>query len=301
MHVVVFGASGYLGAALVERFVAAGHSVTGAVRSDAAAANVRDLGAVPALVELTDPHGSLGLLRDADAVVFAAQLMLEPEYRVVSAMLDSLDGTGKTFIFTSGTAVLSQRTDGEWSADVFAEEDEFVPSKYIGARRNTEDLVLAANRRGIRGIVVRPSMVWGRGGCPMIRNLYASAVHTGSVCYVGRGLNLYSNVHVDDVAELFHLALEKGKPGALYHAVSGETNFRTIAEAVARDLGVPTRSIDLAEAVGIWDKFTAIIAFSVCSRSRAPRSRVELGWMPDPDRLDILEEVGHPALCRPAS
>ncbi|RYE42782.1 MAG: NAD-dependent epimerase/dehydratase family protein [Hyphomicrobiales bacterium] len=252
--------------------------------------------ALPVLGDLTDLPGSLALLEDADAAVFTAQLRLEPELDTISAMLDELEGTGKTFIFTSGTAVLSQRTDGEWSEDVFAEEDEFVASKYIGRRRNTEDLVRAARYRGIRGIVVRPSMIWGYGGCPMLKNMYRSAAQTGAVCYVGRGLNLYSNVHVDDVAELFHLALEGGKPGALYHAVSGETNFRTIAEAVARDLDLSTRSIDLAEAIRIWDKFTALIAFSVCSRLRAPRSRAEFGWVPDPDRLDILEEVGNPVL-----
>jgi nucleoside-diphosphate-sugar epimerase len=296
MRVLVLGAGGYLGSALVRRFVAAGHVVTGLVRNDRAAEKLRSAGGRPVSGDLTDLTASVALLDDADVVVYAAQLLLEPERRTVESMLDALEGSGKTFVFTSGTGVLSQRTDGEWSEDTFAEDDDFVASKYIGARRVTEDLVRAAGDRGIRGIVVRPSMIWGHGGCPMIEGFYKSAAQTGSVCYIGRGLNLYSNVHVDDVAEVYHLAIEKGKAGALYHAVSGETNFRTLAEAVARELDVPTRSVDLAEAVTIWDKFTALIAFSVCSRSRAPRSRTELGWMPHPDRLDILDEVSHPML-----
>jgi nucleoside-diphosphate-sugar epimerase len=296
MRVLVLGAGGYLGSALVSRFVEAGHVVTGLVRNDRAAEKLRSAGARPVSGDLTDLAASVALLDDTDVVVYAAQQLLEPERRTVEAMLDALESSGKTFVFTSGTGVLSQRTDGEWSEDTFAEDDTFVASKYIGARRDTEDLVRAAGERGIRGMVVRPAMIWGNGGCPMIEGFYKSAAQTGAVCYIGRGLNLYSNVHVDDVAEVYHLAIEKGKTGALYHAVSGETNFRTLAEAVARELDVPTRSVDLAEAVTIWDKFTALIAFSVCSRSRAPRSRTELGWQPHPDRLDILDEVSHPTL-----
>jgi nucleoside-diphosphate-sugar epimerase len=289
------GAGGFVGSAAVRRFVAGGHPVTGLVRRESAAEELRALGAEPVVGDLADLEGVLPLLDDADAVIFAAQLMLDEERATVSAMLDRLAGSGKSFVFTSGTGVLSQRTDGEWSEDTFAEDDEFVPSKYIGARKDTEDMVRAAASIGVRAMVIRPSMIWGHGGCPMLSAFASSAENTGEVCYVGRGLNLYSSVHVDDVAELFALAVDKGTAGGLYHAVSGETNFRTLAEAVARDRGIGTRSVDFAEAVTIWDKFTALIGLSVCSRSRAPRSRSELGWTPHPDRLDILDDVGHPA------
>lgn len=95
-------------------------------------------------------------------------------------------------------------------------------------------------------------MIWGNGRSPMLDGFRASIEKTGAVCYIGRGLNLYSNVHVDDVAEIYHLAAEKAPAGALYHAVSGETNFRTIAEALARQQSVPARSIELSEGVEIW-------------------------------------------------
>jgi hypothetical protein len=45
-------------------------------------------------------------------------------------------------------------------------------------------------------------MIWGHGGCPKTREFYASAVKTGGVCCLGRGLNLYTTVQVDDVAVL---------------------------------------------------------------------------------------------------
>lgn len=300
MKTVVLGANGYIGSAVVGQLVAAGHETTGLVRSSAAAAGVKAAGAQALIGDATDHEFVTTAIHSADAVVMCAQLLLEPERHLVDTILGQLEGTGRTFVFTSGTGVLSQRTDGEWSEDTFAERDDFTPSKYIGARHETELTVQAAASRGVRSMVIRPAMVWGNGGGPMFEAFYRSA-GTGSVCYVGRGLNLYSSVHVDDVADLFVRAITAGSAGALYHAVSGETNFRTIAEAVARDLGVGTRSVNLEEAMKIWDKFTALVAMSVCSRTRAPRSRSELGWSPATERSDILDGVGHPRLRALAS
>lgn len=299
MNVLIFGSGGYLGSHLLKHLAASGHSVSGFVRNDAAAAKVRQQGGTPVLGDLEkDLDSALAQVSQADATIFAAQLMLEPENKVVGAMLDALAGSNKTFIFTSGTGVLSERTDGNWSENTFAETDEFVPSKYIGARCDTEKMVEAAAQRGVRAMVVRPPLIWGNGGCPMIKAFYESAEKTGAVCYIGRGLNLYSSVHVDDLAELYRLVLEQGDAGKLYHAVSGETNFRSLAEGVARTLNLPTRSIDLGEGAEIWGKFTALIGLSTCSRSRSPRSRRELGWAPSPGRLDIMDETHHPAFMR---
>ncbi|MHB9880361.1 NAD-dependent epimerase/dehydratase family protein [Pacificimonas sp. ICDLI1SI03] len=295
MTTLVYGASGYLGGRLVRHFKAKGEPVLGFLRNEHAAGKLRDEGIEPILGDLADLDAACSHLARADTIIYAAQLELEPERIAIERMLDALAGSGKTFIFTSGTGVLSQRTDGDWSEDTFAETDSFTPSKYIGDRMRTEAAVQDAHLKGVRGLVIRPSLIWGHGGCLTIANFFESARKTGSVCYIGRGLNLYSSVHVDDLCNLFDLTAERGVDGHLYHAVSGETNFRTIAQAVAQELGVEARSVTLSEAMEIWDKFTALIGMSVCSRSRAPLARNELGWTPDLERLDILDEVSHPA------
>lgn len=129
----------------------------------------------------------------------------------------------------------------------------------------------------------------------MIADFYHSARKTGAVCYVGRGLNVYSNVHVDDLAELYRLALEKGKAGALYFGVSGELSYGMMARVIAQHLGLPTRSVTVEEACEIWDKFMGKIVLQSCSRQRSPRARAELGWAPRADRLDITEDCVAPA------
>lgn len=290
MKIFVIGATGYVGSHAVRRLAADGHSLSGSARSEKGEAVVRACGATPVRCDLAQPESLRVPIRQADAVIYAAQLQLEPEHVAVRGLLDELAGTGKTIIFTSGTGVLSQKTDGDWSEDSFSEHDSFVPAKWLVRRTETETLVRSAAEQGIRAMVVRPPMIWGNGGCGLIEAFYASARATGSVCYLERGLNLYSNVHIEDLAELYALALGKGVAGALYHCVAGEVANRTIAGAVARQLGCDTRSIDFGQAVDIWGKFMTLIIMSTCSRSRSPRARAELGWAPR--HPDMLSDVG---------
>jgi len=294
MRILVAGATGYLGSHIARNLAAAGHQVTGLSRSDSGNAAVSATGAVSLRADLADPATVIAAMREHDATIYAAQLMLQDEFETVGALLRGVEGLGHSFVFTSGTGLLSQRTDGAWSEDSFAEDEPFVPSRYIGFRLVTETMVRQAGSSGaVRAMVVRPPMIWGNGGCGHLRMFYTDAGRSGDVGYLGAGLNLYSNVHVEDLAEVYRLALTKGTPGALYHAVAGEIANRALARAVAADLNLEARSVDFAEGVRRWGKFEALVAMATSSRSRSPRTRRELGW--SPRHLDVLTDVGHPA------
>jgi nucleoside-diphosphate-sugar epimerase len=299
--VFVLGATGFIGGAVAARLAAAGHAVSGLARHTTGGDGLQAAGIEPVLGDLeTGLDQVLDAIAVADAVIFAPQLLLEPEYIAVSAILRRLAGTRKTINFTSGTGVLSQRTEGAWSQDCYAETDVFTPARTLIRRVETENLVRAAVDRGVRGIVIRPPLVWGPGDHGHVACIYRSVGKTGAACYIGEGLNCYSNVHVSDLAWLYELTLARGVEGALYHAVAGEIPNRWIAEAVARDLGCPTRSVSLAEAFEIWGKFVTLIVMGASSRTRSPRARDELGW--DPEHLDMLAQIGEPrfrALARP--
>jgi len=96
-------------------------------------------------------------------------------------------------------------------------------------------------------------------------------------------------VHVDDLAEIYCLAIECGTPGGLYHAVAGEANFRTIAEAVAEVVGCKTRSLNYQESCALWGDVWVDLALAVNSRSVARRTRAELGW--EPRHIDVIEDI----------
>jgi nucleoside-diphosphate-sugar epimerase len=291
MKVFVLGATGFIGGAVARRLAASGHEVSGLARTEVAAARLSAAQIAPVLGDLdAGLPAAVETGVQADAVVFAPQLLLEPEHAAVAAFLQALGG--KTFIFTSGTGVLSQRTFGAWSEDTFAEDDPFTPAKTLIRRVETESLV--RNAAGVRGMVVRPPLVWGPGDHGHTAMVYRSVAATGAACYIGPGLNCYSNVHVEDLARLYEKVLENGAAGALYHAVAGEIANRWIAEAVARDLGCPTRSVTVEEAFEIWGRFATLIVMGASSRSRSPRSRNELSWAPE--HLDMLSQIGEQRL-----
>lgn len=300
MRVLIFGASGYIGQRTARRLLDEGHAVTGFVRNDRGRDVVQSLGAQAVVGSLDDSAATKSALDSHDAALWLAQLTLDEEKRLIGEFLKALRGSGKTFIFTGGASVLSISTQGEWSDKSFAETDSFVPRRELALRAETESSVRIAAQSGIRSIAVRPPLVYGHGGCKVISDLYHSARKTGAVCYVGRGLNAYSSVHVDDLTHLFSLALQRGVAGALYHCVAAEVPFRFMAETIARKLGVGTRSVTVTEAQQVWDKFTGSTVFSSCSRVRALVSRAELGWEAQVERSNILEECLHPAYASEA-
>jgi nucleoside-diphosphate-sugar epimerase len=285
MRVFVIGATGLIGGHVARRLAATGHDVLGLARSAEASARLQAWGLTPLAGDAGDRPALLRGVLDTDAVIFAPALG-EAEGPLVAWLLEQMADTGKAFIFTSGTGVLAQRTAGDWSQDSFAEDDPFTPLRSLQGRVAVEDMVRAAGARGVRGMVVRPPAVWSdERPHSLVLAVVESVRKTGAACHVGAGLNLYSSVHAEDLAEAFRLVLEEGEAGGVYHAVSGETPNRWIAEMVARVMGCPTRSVTLDEAIELWGKFAALVVMGVCSRSRSPRTAA-LGWRPT--RLDML-------------
>lgn len=292
MRTLIIGATGHAGFATAQRLLKAGNEVTGLARNEAAEKKLSDGGIKVAKGDLASPDSVISMLPQYDNIIFTPRIDLASEAAVVKRMLDSIAGKGKRFIFTSGTNVLASKTDGDWDETSYAEDDPFTPTSHSSSRIAIEDMVRAGSTRGIYGMVIRPPIIWGPGGIARsIMAMHASA-RTGAICYLGRGLGMTSNIHVDDLAEIFALALERGVSGALYHAVSGEQCRRAWAIEIGRLRGLPTRSITVAESEEIYGKVDTHLVISTCNRTRCPRTRKELGWKPHPDRLDFFAECG---------
>ncbi|WP_267358854.1 MULTISPECIES: NAD-dependent epimerase/dehydratase family protein [unclassified Methylobacterium] len=293
-NIFVIGATGYLGGVLARHFVEEGYEVAGLARTEEASARLARDGIAPVLGNLDTAIATvLAAAFNADVVVFAALVELDREPEVLERLCQALAGTGKTLIFTSGSSVFMKRTDGDWTSDAMAEDDPFEPVAFLSERVRTERIVRVATETRVRGMVVRPPAIWGPGDNGQVARVYRTVATAGAACYVGSGLAAYSSVHHADLARLYSLAIDRGVPGALYHAAGGEIAWRWIAEAVARDLGVPTRSLSMEEAQEMFGPLGAMI-YSACSRSLDPRARTELGWKSV--HGDMLSQVGEPRL-----
>lgn len=294
MRVFIIGATGYVGSHVAKALAAAGHVLTAFSRSEQSDRKLVEQRITPCRGDLDDRDAIKQRALAADVTIFAARVMgkTEPwqyEQQVVGDLLVALEGTGKGFILTSGSGVLGQQTLGDWSEDTYAEDDPFTPPPMMLDRVATETLVRASAARGIRGMVIRPPLIWGYELPSMVVHMLRSALATGAVCYIGRGLNCYTNVHIDDLADLYGLAAQHGVAGALYHATQGEIPHRWIAEKVAQAMDLPTRSVTMEEGIKLWGPYNASAVMAASSRSRGSRARRELGWAPS--RYDLLEEV----------
>lgn len=188
MDVFLTGATGYIGGAIADALLRAGHAVLGLARSDKVAEVMRARSISPLRGDLRDSASLTRGAQQADAVIQAGTTNSSDMDRVdiaaVDAILMALEGTRKPFIYTSGCWVLGNT--GNTIADEGAPTD---PPAIVAWRPALERRVLAATTRGIRSVVIRPAVVYGRGGgIPAI--LINLAHQYGAARYIGRGENL---------------------------------------------------------------------------------------------------------------
>lgn len=293
MRIFVTGATGYIGGSVAVRMIADGHEVAGLVRDASRVDAVRALGIRPVAGSLDDSDVLARAAQDADVVVNAASA---DHPGAVEAILGALTGSGKAFVHTSGSSIVGSRSGGHAAETVFDEETPFEPSPTRAARVALDRRVRAAAADGIRTVVIAPSLIYGpgRGLAPdsiQVPWLLATARRHGVPRHLGPGENLWSNVHLDDLVELYALAIGRAPAGAFYWAENGEASMREICRALGRALGMGDRSeaMTAEQAAAEWGEGPSQDTMGSNSRVRARRAREELGWRPAGPSL--MEEI----------
>jgi nucleoside-diphosphate-sugar epimerase len=285
MKIFLTGATGYIGSAVADRVRAAGHEVLGLARSDASATKLETAGITAVRGDFSDPKSVGPAARAADGVISTATTYNPAvDGPAVEAILDALAGSNKPFIYTSGIW-----SHGDTGGKVVDESSPANPAELVKWRVAVEDQVLEAQQRGIRTVVIRPAIVYGRGG-GIPAGFVASAQKDGAAQYVGSGKNRWPFVHVDDLADLYLLALQKAPPGTLLLGVHGPSRpVREVAEAASRGGGAggKTAAIPLEQAREKMGPYADALVLDQQASGR--RAQELLGWRPY--RPDVLEDI----------
>lgn len=305
MNIFVTGATGYIGGVVAEKLQEAGHQVTGLARSDASAEVLQARGIEVVRGGLSDTQVLAEAAHAADGIIHTAFSFeggdfyagVAAEETAVRAFMAGVEGTDKPLIVTSGTGIL-----GDTGERVFDEDTPIaLPTeqaatenpgmKAVRGRLQTEAVVLGA--AGVHGIVIRPPSVYGRSdGGSLLSWLKAAAPPLGAVPYAaGTADHLWSFVHIDDLADLYVLALEANR-GELFHA-GAESGVRTkaLAEAmsIALGLGGKTVELDMPELGEALEAPPRAGYWAMNSQSSGEKARRLLGW--NPQHVDLLTEL----------
>ncbi len=288
MRVLVTGATGLIGGAVARRLAVAGHDVVGLARLEASAVRLTDMGYQAVQGDLGDAVSIANAVQSVDAVVHAAspndQNSAAYDEAATRAIIDALRGTSRRFVYTSGCFLYGATGDRPAT-----EDSPLDPMEMVRFRQALEAEILGAAAGGVHSIIIRPAWVYGNHAWTTMM-MYGSAQEHGAARYVGNGRNRWTCVHVDDLADLYLLALEKAPAASIFNGAQGAAiPLIDIARAASEGAGAAGRVAEwpLEEARQALGGFAdAIACDQLVSGERAERT---LGWRPS--RHSILDEL----------
>ncbi|WP_157415538.1 NAD-dependent epimerase/dehydratase family protein [Agromyces allii] len=284
MTILLTGATGYIGSAILDALLDDGHDVLAVVRSDSAAERVAARGATALVGDVTDVAWFSRVLADADGAIHAAAPEADAEAfnaAVVDAAVQAFSGTAKRFVLTSGVWEY-----GDGGGDAIVDDGPLAPPSLVAWRVPIEERLLAS---GVDAAIVAPGIVYGHG--KGLLNLVTDAPVTadGELTLLGDGEQRWSFVHVDDLARLYLVAL--ANPAAAGRVIGSDgapTRVRALAEAAAAASGAPGVVTEPVEATR--ERLGAAFADALLLDQAADGAKARaLGW--EPQRARVLDEV----------
>jgi nucleoside-diphosphate-sugar epimerase len=281
MRIFLTGANGYLGGAVLDAFVRAGHAVTALAPHKERGAALAARGATSVIGEI----GAAGTWRDAAAGYDAwihvsielAPGALESDATAIDTILAAADAANgdapRVFVYTSSIWVLGAATS---PVDETAPTD--APAVIAAWRVAHEQRVLAAATPSLRTAVIRPGIVYG-GARGIVGDVFKDGANA-LIRLVGDGTNRWPLVYERDAAELYvRVATTPGASGIFHATDEGDERVIDIVEVIARHskTGADVRRIPLDEARAKMGPYADALALDQVVRSTRSRA---LGWSP---------------------
>lgn len=292
MKVFLTGANGWIGSVVARDLIDAGHSVVGMVRSKDKGEALSAAGVTPIVGSLSDLDVIRSAVSEAEGVIhtaFGLDLLkivelAEEDRQAIEAYGEVFAGSDRPIIITGGIGV-------DPSGETFKESAR--PPIIPDFPRASEQTAFLLAERGLHASVVRnPRSVHGKGETHgFVPMLAAVAREKGFSAYVGDGANLWPSVHRRDAARVYRLALERGGRNEAFHAVAEEgVPFRLIAEAIGRQLALPTKSLTPEEAEAHFGPLAVWVGGNGPASNEWTRKT--LGWAPQ--EVGIIADIEQP-------
>jgi nucleoside-diphosphate-sugar epimerase len=303
MRILITGATGWIGSAVVPELLTSGHEVVGLARSDASAAKLEAAG-VEVFRGTIDDLDTLGTAAaGSDGVIHLAfkhdiafsgdfQGAVDADRRAVETLGDALAGSERPLVIASGLLGLAP---GRLATEHDGHDVDPVSPSSRGpqGRHATAESTLSLASRGVRSSVVRLAPTnHGDGDNGFLSAIVGIARGKGVSGYVGDGSSRWPAVHRFDSAHLFCLAVEQAPAGSTLHAVADEgVPIREIAEVIGRHLDIPVASVASEDAAGHFNWLAGLLALDSPASSAVTRELLD--WEPTrPGLIDDLE-LGH--------
>jgi len=276
MRIFLTGGTGYIGSAVLDAFVKAGHHVDALVRNSEKAAEVQARGATPVLGDASQPASYADAAAAADAVVLTAFDESPRGVEIDALTLDTVLATpgtpGRVIVYTSGIWVLGP------AAQSVDEGASLNPIELVAWRPEHEKRVLDAATAGWRAVVIRPGIVYG-GGRGIVGDLLQDASNS-LIRVIGPGDNHWPLVYDRDLADLYARVVTNPEASGIYHANDeGDETVNELVAALSEHAKTKpsVRHVPIAEARKKMGAYADALALDQIVRS--PRARA-LGWQP---------------------
>lgn len=278
MRVLVIGATGWIGGAIGDAFVAADDAVAGLARTEEAAQRLVSKGMTPIHGDLTDSASLAAAARTFDVAIYAAAAPADTTRDAIATLLITLAGSGKPLVYMSGSSRYGQINESGP-----ADEELFIRRLATSATDGTPERMIHDGRADVRGvIVVGAGILHGRGGGSTPTFWLDDARERAAAWYIGDGTQRWSAGHVDDLAALMVRAVAVAPSGGVFNAAAEAIPLRAAAEGVALAAAASGGAVSVPEATArdAWGaSWSGMLAQNLWLSSA--RAATMFGWQPN--------------------
>jgi nucleoside-diphosphate-sugar epimerase len=238
MKVLVTGASGFIGTAIVKKLTEAGCYVIPTGRRDENLANY-------VKADITDPTELENIGGDFDVVVHAAGLAHQFRPPNDPQLFDKVNAEGarnvarlavsrgaKHFVLISSIAVYGEDKPAPCTEEAPCRPSgDYAESKYQGELAVLKECGAA----GISVTILRTATVYGKGDPGNIMRLIKT-IDARRFIWIGKGANLKTMIHVEDLAESCLEVARHGSGSNVYNVAQHPATMSEVVETIARHL-----------------------------------------------------------------